>query len=153
MATCCQSSEVYTTPGDVQRIQEHSGRSDFVQFRAPEDPVYLQQDDDPIWTEKVFRSDGTRRILKRKASGDCTFLGESGCELPLETRPLICRIYPFDYAEDGLKVTLAGGCPTHLLADGQHLLDALQIDRADAVRWHAQLYKELRLETNAQVDQ
>ena len=35
------------------------------------------QDDDPTWQRHVFRADGSRRILKRRANGDCTFLGEA----------------------------------------------------------------------------
>ena len=146
MRTCCQTSEVYATPGDVQRIEEFTGRVDFFEFRKPDDPVYLEQDDDPVWERCVFRLDGTRRVLKREPDGNCTFLGDAGCVLPLETRPLICRIYPYDYTADGLREKLAGGCPTELLAEGQELLDALQIDRADAVRWHEQLYREIQLE-------
>jgi hypothetical protein len=70
--------------------------------------------------------------------------------LPLETRPLICRIYPYDYTADGLRDALARGCPTELLAEGQDLLEALQIDRADAVRWHEDLYRELKMEPDAE---
>ncbi|MEZ6076608.1 MAG: YkgJ family cysteine cluster protein [Pirellulaceae bacterium] len=146
MKTCCQTSEVYATPGDVKRIQQHSGRSDFTVFQAPDDPVYLQQDDDPEWLNNVFRADGTRRVLKRHDNGDCTFLGEAGCVLPLEVRPLICRIYPYDYTAAGLREELARGCPLELLPEGQELLEALDISRDDAVRWHALLYEEIKQE-------
>lgn len=146
MQTCCQTSEVYATPGDVERIEAHTGRRDFTEFRAPDDPVYLMQDDDPEWLNHVFQLDGTRRVLKREANGDCTFLGSAGCVLPLETRPIICRLYPFDYTAEGLRDELARGCPTELLAEGQALLEALDISRVDALRWHAQLYREIKAE-------
>lgn len=150
MATCCQTSEVYVTPGDVQRIAEHTGTRDFCEFRPPDDPVYLQQDDDPIWPQLVFkRPDGTRRVLKRQPNGDCTFLGPTGCRLSLETRPLICRLYPYDYNEQGLSLTLAKGCPVELLPPGRSLLVELDIRRADAERWHRQLYQEVYLEPTA----
>lgn len=149
MKTCCQTSEVYATPGDAQRIAEFIGRDDFYEYREPDDPVYLQEDGDPIWIENVIRPDGTRRVLKRKPGGDCTFLGDAGCVLPLETRPLICRIYPFDYTADGLRDELANGCPMELLPAGQSLLDALDIKRTDAERWHKQLYVEVLTERNA----
>ena len=144
MRTCCQTSEVYATPGDVQRIEEHTGQTDFTEFRTPDDTVYLEQDDDPEWREHVFRSDGTRRVLKRREGGDCTFLGEQGCVLPLETRPLICRLYPYDYTAAGLRDELARGCPMELLPEGQGLLQALDIQRQDALRWHRQLYSEIQ---------
>jgi uncharacterized protein len=153
MKTCCQTSEVYTTLGDVERISKHSGKNGFTEFRAPTNPNYSDQDDDPIWNKGVFRTNGERRILKRKPNGDCTFLGNAGCELPLEIRPLICRIYPYDYTAYGLREELAPGCPTELLAEGQGLLEALQIPREDAVRWHAQLYHEIQLEIDAGVNQ
>lgn len=146
MKTCCQTSEIYATPGDERRIKEFTGQAGFTEFRAPDDPVYLLQDDDPIWRDNVFRADGTRRVLKKQANDDCTFLGEHGCVLPLETRPLICRIYPYDYTADGLRVQLARGCPTELVPEGQTLLEALDIKRSDAERWHKQLYEEVLLE-------
>ena len=149
MKTCCQTSEVYTTPGDVRRISEFTGQEDFTEFRQVEDPIYLDQDDDPIWNEHVFRADGSRRVLKRKPGGDCTFLGDQGCVLPLETRPLICRIYPYDFTAEGLLERLAKGCPTQLIPTGKTLLQALDIDRSDAQRWHKQLYEEILTEQDA----
>ena len=143
MKTCCQTSEIYVTPGDVQRIGEFTGRDDFKEFRAPEDPIYLQLDDDPVWIEHVIRPDGTRRVLKRQENGDCTFLGNHGCVLPLETRPLICRMYPYDYDANGIRDDLANGCPMELLRPGQGLVAALEMNRADAQRWHRQLYAEV----------
>lgn len=144
--TCCQRSEVYVTPGDVERIAAHTGRADFSEFRAPGNVEYLPQDDDPAWRDRVFRPDGTRRVLRREANGDCTFLGPRGCTLPLEVRPLICRLYPFDYTEAGLRDKLASGCPLELLRPGEQLLTALDMRRSDGERWHQQLYTELRRE-------
>lgn len=144
--TCCQRSEVYVTPGDVERIAAHTGRTEFFEFRAPGSAEYLPQENDPAWRDRVFRPDGTRRILKRETNGDCTFLGPAGCTLPLEVRPLVCRLYPFDYTEAGLAEELASGCPLELLRPGEHLLTALDMRRSDGERWHQQLYAELRRE-------
>jgi uncharacterized protein len=147
--TCCQTSEIAVTLGDVRRIAEHIGTadsSDLYEFRAPSDPVYLHHPDDPIWLETVIRPDGTRRVLKRQQNGDCRFLATSGCVLPIEVRPLICRIYPYDYNEQGLMERLASGCPLQLLREDETLLGALDMRRGDAERWHAQLYSEIRQE-------
>ncbi len=146
MKTCCQTCEIYCTSGDVARISDYTGQQDFTEFRQPANADYLDQDDDPLWRDRVFRPDGSRRVLKKQANGDCTFLGNAGCVLPLETRPLVCRIYPFDYDADGIQSELATGCPTELLQIGQNLIQALDMNRADAVRWHAMLYAELRHE-------
>src|SRR5579864_8093717 len=101
--TCCQSCEVYATPADVRRIAAHTGQQDFTEFRPADDPIYVNHADDPTWMKYVFQADGTRRVLKREAEGDCTFLGPHGCRLPLEVRPLVCRIYPYDFTEAGFK--------------------------------------------------
>jgi len=143
MKTCCQTCEIYTTAGDVARIESHTGRSDFTEFRPPDNPTYLDQDDDPIWRDRVFRTDGSRRVLVRQANGDCTFLGAQGCVLPLETRPLVCRLYPFEYTAEGIQEELATGCPLELLSLGQGLIEALDMKLDDAKRWQKQLYEEL----------
>lgn len=144
--TCCQDTDIVLTLGDVRRVRQATGREDFYEHRESTDPVYLKQDDDPIWRERTFRPDGTRRLLKQQSNGDCIFLGTQGCTLSLEARPLICRLYPFDYTEDGISPHLARGCPIELLRPGQRLLEVLDMNLADARRWHQQLYAEIRLE-------
>jgi Fe-S-cluster containining protein len=141
--TCCQTAEVYITLGDVRRISEYTGKGDFYEDRLPEDPVYTRHDDDPIWYETAMQPDGKRRVLKRRENGDCMFLGTAGCVLPLETRPLLCRIYPFDFNQQGIKPELANGCPVELLRKGETLLQALDMNKLDAERWHGLLYEEI----------
>jgi len=150
--TCCQLCEVYVTPGDVARITEFTGESDFYHFLAPGDSAYQATDDDPLWREKVFRPDGTRRVLRRRPDGDCTFLGPQGCRLPLEVRPLVCRLYPYDYTEQAIKDELARGCPLELLRPGQGLIQALNMNLDEARRWHRQLYEEIRQEEHGHED-
>jgi uncharacterized protein len=148
--TCCQKTEIYVTPGDVERIAGVVGERDFYEFRAPADPIYMQQDDDPIWPRLVYKkSDGTRRVLKQQANGDCVFLGPQGCRLPTESRPLICRLYPFDFNERGIVPVLARGCPVELLAPGESLLKTLEMNYNDADALRRQLYAELPLELTA----
>ena len=144
--TCCQRRDIYVTPGDVRRIAEHTELSEFSEFRAPDDPSYLDQDDDPVWSTHVFRSDGSRRVLRRQPNEDCVFLTNQGCGLPLETRPLVCRLYPFDYDASGLRDDPAPGCPLELLQPDQELFPTLNMHETDALRWHRQLYEEIRLE-------
>ncbi|MCA9066894.1 MAG: hypothetical protein KDA96_27695, partial [Planctomycetaceae bacterium] len=116
---------------------------DFHEYQAPVDPIYHQNDDDPTWNQHVFRPDGTRRVLRHQANLDCTFLTATGCVLPLEVRPLICRLHPWAYTADGVQDRPAGGCPVQLLPPGTELLRALDMNRLDAERWHAQLYAEI----------
>jgi Fe-S-cluster containining protein len=96
--TCCQGTEVFVTDGDVRRIAAYVGKADFWEYRQPKDPVYtVHQPTDPHWLHYTVRPDGTRPQLKHQRSGDCTFLTSTGCALPAEVRPLICRLYPHDY--------------------------------------------------------
>jgi Fe-S-cluster containining protein len=153
MQTCCQTCEIYATLGDVQRIAAHTGRDDFHEFRAPANPVYLDHDEDPTWRDGVFQPDGTRRVLKRERGGDCTFLGPHGCTLPGDVRPLVCRIYPYDYTEAGIiPDELAPGCPLELLRNGETLISALDMNIADAERWRSQLYAEIHAEMEGRED-
>ncbi len=141
--TCCQTCEVLVTEGDKRRIEDWTGGRDFWELRAPEDPVYLQQDDDPNWLAWAFRPDGTRPILKRRPGGDCSFLGAAGCTLPVEVRPLVCRLYPYTYTERGID-GVSNGCPQEVIPPGRTLLEVLDMRREDAERWHRMLYTELR---------
>lgn len=117
-------------------------------MRTPSDPVYLHHPDDPIWLETVIQPDSTRRVLVRRDNGDCRYLSATGCILPATIRPLICRIYPYDYNENGLVERLASGCPVQLLRNDETLLDSLGMQREEAERWHKQLYIEIREETH-----
>jgi uncharacterized protein len=144
--TCCQTSQIFVTLSDVARIEEATGETGFYDRRLPPDPSYEAQDDDSLWARKVFATDGTRRVLDRREDGDCVFLTETGCRLALETRPLVCRLYPFDYDEAGVREELSHRCPTELLAPGQGLLKVLDMTREQAQPWHTQLYAELREE-------
>lgn len=141
--TCCQAPQIYVTRGDVKRIENETGRNGFSEFRLPDHPGYTDQDDDPIWRDNAFQPDGTRRVLKKQENGDCTFLGPTGCTLTIEARPLVCRLYPFDYTADGFLNNLASGCPLELLRPGQELLPTLGMTREIAESWRRQLYEEL----------
>jgi len=143
--TCCQRAEVVVTAGDVARISRYVGSADFYSRRAPEDPTYTEHDpDDPNWLRYTTFPDGTRNMLTRRPHG-CTFLGPSGCVLPEDVRPLICRLYPFEYTEQGIIGEDAGYCPVETLAGpGGSMLTVLNMERAQAERWRADLYTELR---------
>ena len=141
--TCCQTCEVLVTKGDRLRIAEHTGQQEFWERRAPTDPVYLQQDDDPNWLKWVFAPDGTRPILRRRTAGDCGFLETAGCTLPVDVRPLVCRLYPFTYTERGID-GVSDGCPKEVIPPGSTILKVLDMNRAEADEWHALLYAELR---------
>lgn len=149
--TCCQRAEIVLTTGDLDRIGRHTGSDDFYSIRPPENPDYLEPDeDDPNWAHYTIDGQGRRRMLKKKPAGDCTFLGPAGCILPMEVRPLVCRLYPFAYTERGLEGVDQDYCPTDLLlrgaTPGTTMLTVLRMDPRDGTRWHEMLYNELRAE-------
>ena len=144
--TCCREREIYVTPADTLRITAFCDRHDFVEWCAPLNPAYLDQSDDPIWDRHVFRNDRRRRILRRTASGDCTFLGHSGCVLPETVRPLVCRLHPFFYTAAGIDAEPAPDCPKWLLPEGMTVFDALHMSTEQALLWHRMLYEEILTE-------
>jgi len=139
-------NEIYVTPGDVRRIAKVVGAEEFYEYRGAANPAYLDQDDDPLWLEHVFRSDGTRRVLRQRPGGDCCFLTAKGCRLDMNTRPLVCRLYPYRYNAAGFYAEFSEGCPTELLGQGEGLLDALGMKQSEAAEWRRMLYEEILLE-------
>lgn len=144
--TCCQRAEILVTDGDLDRIRRFAGRDGFWERRAPTDPGYSEYDpDDPEWTSLTIAADGTRRVLQRRADGDCTFLGAAGCVLPVTVRPLVCRLYPHAYTAAGLIGEDHEYCPTVRLGIGaRRMTEVLDIPDDVAEGWRSQLYQELR---------
>ena len=142
--TCCQGKDrdIYITIGDVKRIKSVLGLENFYEFRKPTELSYLD-DDDPVWASNVFRSDHSRRVLKRDLEGDCFFLRKAGCTLPSSVRPLVCRLHPFEYDACGLHDELAEGCPINLLNREQTVIQALGLNKEEASLWHQTLYNEI----------
>lgn len=140
--TCCTHSEILVTDGDRARVAAHTGRADFWQVEPPENPSYQPDPGDPVWAAG-FYADGSRPVLKRRPNGDCTFLGPTGCTLPEDVRPLICRIFPYEY--DAARLTgVSTRCPAEVTPPGRTILDVLGMDAPKAEAWRAQLYDELR---------
>ena len=157
--TCCQKTEVVLTVGDRARLARHVGHDHFWQRQAPADPDDADFDpDDPNWQGWTVAADGSRAILKHVVAGagegDCVFLGAAGCVLAEEVRPLICRLYPYDYDESGRLTVAANHCPTTiLLADapaGTTMADLLDMPREKAEGLRARLYEELRNQTESE---
>jgi len=134
------------TPGDVQRIFRHTGHIDFYEYIKPVDPNYADQPDDPVWRDHVFFADGRRRVLKRSVSDDCIFLGNAGCVLSMDVRPLVCRLHPYAYTAAGLSSTPETGCPVNLLNAGESLMDILSMPAGLAGIGWQDLYEKILLD-------
>lgn len=144
--TCCQRAEILVTLGDVERIRRHTRSDGFYAHRAPVDPAYAEPDpDDPEWPARTVRADGKRRVLNRQGNGDCAFLGAFGCVLPMDVRPIVCRLYPFEYTAKGILGSDPEYCPTRMLApNGEPMTQVLRMSVGEAETWRRQLYEEIR---------
>jgi Fe-S-cluster containining protein len=142
--TCCQGHDIYVTWGDCHRIFIHTRLRDFFEYRACSDLAYADQGEDPLWQQHVFRPDGSRRVLKRQANGDCHFLSSQGCQLPLTVRPLICRLFPHVYSAAGIYDSWDEGCPAaRVIAKAALESSIAGMARGEAARWHQLLYDEV----------
>ncbi len=151
--TCCQDHDIYVTKGDCERIIRCCSMSDFHEYRGCSHLDYADQGNDPMWRQYVFRADGSRRVLKRLADGNCLFLGASGCSLPLTARPLVCRLYPHLYSAGGIAVEWDGECPAARTKAGPLLEKGIAgVQWQQAVQWHRMLYGEILWEANTNED-
>jgi len=119
---CCTEVVCLPTPWDVIRIARETGESpdDFLEFLTAEE-ISDVEDDDPTWLEA-----GEERFmmaLKRGKRG-CYFLDKKTgyCGI-YESRPILCRLFPFKLEETkdgefkGFSLHTDVGCPRH--RDGQ----------------------------------
>lgn len=143
--TCCQQNDILLTQEDAKRIARHIGTAAFYEYRRPLDPGDLGDRGDANWLTYTLRPDGTRRVVLFKGGGDCFFLEATGCILPQDTRPLICRLHPLLYTEAGVS-GVSPDCPAEFLAAGETVLESVGMELATGREWHAQLYDELRRE-------
>lgn len=143
---CCTDRQIVITQGDIARIRAVRQGMDFFVLE-PTDPAYVSQDDDPRWITLTEKEPGLRRVLKRKPDGGCFFLTSSGCELPLPSRPLICRMHPYLYTEKEL-LGIDETCPIAQAPPAQQegSLLAIGMRRSDIELWRQQIYQELDAE-------
>jgi Fe-S-cluster containining protein len=142
--SCCHAHDIYVTWGDCRRIFKHTGRKDFFEYRPCACSAYADQDDDPIWKQHVFRADGSRRVLRQDPKGDCMLLTPAGCSLPLEVRPLVCRLYPHVYSAAGIAWEWDLECPaTRSFAPTVIETGIAGVGWSEAAQWHQLLYDEV----------
>ena len=140
--TCCQKTEVFTSLADVRRIREATGRDDFYEMQTADGGHYApDQDADPVWA-RIFSPAG-RRILKHRDNGDCLFLTDKGCALAMEIRPVVCRLYPFDYNHNSLLGIDPHFCPPVDRGNPAETLSMLCMNFAEAEAWRSRLYQDI----------
>lgn len=146
--TCCQASDIIVTLGDIRRIQASAQPGAvFWEYRSALSDDYCQ-DEDPNWDAYTCRKDGKRRMLKVKPDSSCLFLSGKGCQLSIDSRPLICRLYPYHYSESGLAGLDPYKCPPGTITDDPSSLPReFELSPANALLWHSQFYAELKADS------
>ncbi|UCG39108.1 MAG: YkgJ family cysteine cluster protein [bacterium] len=140
--SCCVNRQIYLTPGDVERITRATGAGAFVTEEAPWPQYREDGGDDPVWSINVLNGE-RRRTLARRQDGSCVFLGDRGCLLDLQVRPLLCRLHPYEYAECGLE-GLDATCPVAVCGDPAGVLREMGMAPEAVSAWHRTLYEEIR---------
>ena len=124
---CCKDPLLPLTDQDVLRITQRTGEDprDFVRW---EDRHGIDMDDEPEAFVRLRQ--GKRVMVMRQGRGGCHYLGsDNRCRI-YSSRPLGCRVFPFDpsYTKQGnlrrLKLIDATDCQYEL--DGQNDPDAIQ---------------------------
>lgn len=146
--TCCQNAQVFLTLGDVERIRQAlpEAASDFTEYIAPiEEDCGPEAEADPVWS-RIYDADNRRRVIAHNRKGDCCFLTPKGCRLPEDTRPLVCRLYPYEYNDVTIKGVNGHRCPAPDRDNPALLLAFLGMNRDAAEQWRKTLYREIREE-------
>ncbi len=108
------------TWADVERIEAHTGRS----ADAFSEWEWLDADHAKAWLDlhpayQGYLDAAPRRLTLKAVDGACTLLERGrGCSLPAESRPVSCRIYPFDLETGMLQVERFGD-----LAEARRLVE------------------------------
>jgi Fe-S-cluster containining protein len=124
---CCKDPLLPLTDQDVVRITERTGAQagDFVRWV---DRNGIEMDDEPEAFVRLRQ--GKRVMIMRQRPGGCHFLGKDDRCSIYASRPLGCRIFPFDptFSKQGklvrLKLIQATDCLYEL--DGQNDPGAMQ---------------------------
>ena len=134
------------TEKDIERITAYTGSNDFWLLEAPREYLEnrIRSSFDPNLRKYVLSENGKVYTLRHAENGSCMFLKEKGCELPMEIRPLYCRIHPYDFVEDEVTGITFVDCPVNLLDRPGDLPDMINIKYDDAKRWVKMFYNELR---------
>ena len=125
--SCCKEPLLPLTDADVRRISERTRDSaaDIVKWV---DKGGIDMDDEP----EAFATlrQGKRVMVLRHENGGCRYLGDDNRCTIYTSRPLGCRVYPFDpdFKRDGtlkrLKIVEATECPYEL--DGKNDVDTIR---------------------------
>jgi len=140
---CCTGRDIILTDGDISRIINFNQfYKDFFELRVSTDSSYFDTENDPVWFKNTINLDKTRRVIKHQNNNKCFFITQKGCALPLNIRPLVCRLHPLEYIQNQIT-GISNDCPKELLDKDEDFLKSVGIDLNEANEWLKQLYYEL----------
>ncbi|NCA99756.1 MAG: hypothetical protein EOM70_10310 [Clostridia bacterium] len=138
------------TEGDISRIRRFCRTDDFYhRLRVPEELVATYENPEhhdaavAVYVAGLFDEQGRRPILRKQDNGFCLFVADTGCVLPREVRPLVCRLYPYDWNDQHKLWIQAPYCPRELYADETDLVLQIGDSQEVALKLVEQLYEEL----------
>lgn len=147
--TCCEKPtvDVALTNADIERIATVTQLRDFYELRDVEGGSYSSpanySKEEEIYIMNIFKKDGRRNVLKHKNNGKCVLLGDNGCIVSFDVRPLLCRIYPYDW-NDNREIWLNPTyCPKELFKDENEMVENIAVDLNTARELVDQLYNEI----------
>lgn len=150
--TCCEREATWValTERDITRISRFSGREDFFAWEPVEEELkdvyanpFCYEEDDHIYVKYLFNDQGCRPVLKKNSDHSCCLATPTGCSLPHDLRPLLCRIYPYDW-NDRLEIWVDGGyCPERLFRNEEDMIKKIGLSREDALELIKQFYAEI----------
>ena len=124
---CCKEPLLPLTDGDVRRIAERTGEEprEFVRWV---DRNGIEMDDEPEGF--VMLRQGKRAMVLAHGRRGCRFLGPDDRCTIYSSRPLGCRIFPFDptFGKDGKlrRLTLIQAADCRYAKDGDNDVDSLR---------------------------
>ncbi len=140
--SCCSGYQIFLTPGDVCRIADVTKNGDFFTFESPV-RTDIEPDYDPSWLPLILSPGNQVRVLKRTDDKKCCMASDTGCILPPDRRPLICRLYPYTFMENCI-LGIDPHCPISKHRDWQSVLSRMGMPEFKAMQWLDLLYAEIR---------
>ena len=142
---CCTDVICLPTPWDVIRIFKEVGTDpkDFLEFNTPEEIEGVNKND-PTWLEV---DDERYMMALRRGPMGCHFLNKRTKQCKIyDSRPLLCRLYPFKVQETrdgeykGFTLHTDVGCPKYRdgIVETDHLYELYEDDSE-----HHETYDEL----------
>ncbi len=140
--SCCSGYQIFLTPGDVCRIADFIKNCDFFTFEPPV-LTDIEPEYDPSWIPLILSSGNQVRVLKRTVEKKCCLASDTGCILPPDRRPLICRLYPYIFIEHCI-LGIDPHCPISKHREWPVVLERMGMPGVKAKQWLDLLYAEIR---------